>query len=177
GGRIVLAAHAKPWAGPLRVTDETTGAVLAEVKRPVFMGEVFHGMEAGPQHVWDRRSAMDIRLYAGHLADAEAGAVLAGSNRLAVETDAGDWEVVGFAEVELVAAKIYRLRKLLRGLDGTGPVVGPVSAGRRVVVLDARAGGIAIGAGAIGETQRLRVFARAADVDGQVLELTPTSSP
>src|SRR5690606_11593459 len=40
GGRTALAGHAKPWAGPLRVTDETSGAVLAEVNRPVFMGEV-----------------------------------------------------------------------------------------------------------------------------------------
>src|SRR5690606_31208921 len=134
GGRIVLAAHAKPWVGPLRATDETTGAVLAEVNRPVFMGEVVDGMGAGPQHVWDRGSALEIRLYAGHLANAEAGAVLAGSNRLAIETDADDWEVVGFAEAELVAAKTYRLRKLLRGLDGTDPVMGPVFAGRRVVV-------------------------------------------
>ncbi|MBF0680876.1 MAG: glycoside hydrolase/phage tail family protein [Devosia sp.] len=84
GGRMVFAAHAKPWAGPLRVTDETTGAVLAEVTRPVFMGEVVDGMGAGSQHVWDRANALDIRLYTGHLADAEEGAVLAGSNRLAV---------------------------------------------------------------------------------------------
>ncbi len=46
-----------------------------------------------------------------------------------------------------------------------------------MVVLDARAGSIGLGAGAIGETQRLRVFAGAVDVDGQVLELTPTSAP
>ena len=53
----------------------------------------------------------------GSALGSELSAVLAGANRIAVETDTGDWEVIGFAEAELVSPGIYNLRRLLRGLD------------------------------------------------------------
>ncbi|MCS6760762.1 MAG: hypothetical protein MO846_01200 [Candidatus Devosia symbiotica] len=59
--------------------------------------------------MWDRGAGVEITLYAGHLAAAEPLAVLAGSNRLAIETDASGWEVVGFASASLVAPGRYRL--------------------------------------------------------------------
>ena len=61
-----------------------------------------------------------------------------GRNRIAVQTDAGDWEVIGFAGAELVAPETYRLTRLLRGQGGTDFAIGDSGIGNNVVLLDGR---------------------------------------
>jgi len=171
--RMVLAAYAKPWPGMVRIVDGATGASLVDLSRPAAVGEVIDGMEAGPRTVWDRGSGLTIRLYGGHIADADELAVLGGSNRLAVESHDGSWEVIGFGSAELVAAGRYRLDQLLRGLDGTEPrATGP---GKRVVVLDGRVGTLPVEAGMLGEARALHAYAGSHDVTGQAL--TGMTSP
>jgi hypothetical protein len=154
--RLVFGAYAKPWPGAVRLVDTATGAALLDLTRPAVLGEVVEGIDAGPRAVWDRRSDLSIRLYGGHIADGAGEAVLAGSNRLAVETDGGAWEVIGFARAELVEAGRYRLTQLLRGLE-VGVV--PVEAGR------------------LGEERTIRAYAGASDLVGQVLTATTTVAP
>ncbi|MCW5721959.1 MAG: glycoside hydrolase/phage tail family protein [Devosia sp.] len=175
--RLVVGAFASPWPGGVRVTDESTGAALADLGRPAAMGEMIAGIGAGPTALWDRGSALSIRLYGGHLADGAEMAVLAGSNRLAVETDAGDWEIIGFAGAELTGPGEYRLTRLLRGLEGTCEAMGPVSPGRRVLVLDGRAGVLPVAPGQLGEARMLRLYAGGADLVGQGLVVAPGLAP
>ena len=56
---------------------------------------------------------------------------------LAVETGAGQWEIVQAGTAELIAPGRYRLTRLLRGQRGTEAAMGdPTPEGARVVVLD-----------------------------------------
>ncbi|WEK02771.1 MAG: glycoside hydrolase/phage tail family protein [Candidatus Devosia phytovorans] len=167
--RLLLAAHAQPWPGVVQVVDDATGASLAEITRRGLVGELLVPLSAGPQGIWDRGNVIEINLLAGHLAAADELAVLAGSNRIAVQGDGGDWEVIGFVKAELIAPGRYRLSQLLRGQDGTG--VGPGSVGHRMVVLDRRDAGLPVETQWLGESRDLRIYAGARDVEGSDLAL------
>jgi hypothetical protein len=117
--RLVVAAYAQPWPGSVQLVDDATGALAATLPRRGLLGTVASAMPLGSTGVWDNGIGFELTLLAGHLSSAEPLAVLSGSNRLAVETDAGGWEVIGFAQAELVSAGRYRLTRLLRGLEGT----------------------------------------------------------
>lgn len=173
--RLVFGAYAKPWPGTVRLVDEATGAALLDLTRAAALGEVVEGIGTGPVAVWDRGSNLSVRLYGGHIADGAEGAVLAGSNRLAVETDAGSWEVIGFAQAELVEPGLYRLTRLLRGLEGSDWAIGAVSPGRRVIVLDGKVGVVPVEAGRLGEARDIRAYAGTADLDGQALIASTTT--
>ncbi|GLQ10268.1 hypothetical protein GCM10007913_22000 [Devosia yakushimensis] len=161
--RLVVGGYAQPWPGHLRVTDEATGAVIADLTRRAMIGETVAAFAAGAPGIWDNGNAVELSLVTGHLASVDALAVLAGSNRLAVETPGG-WEVIGFADVELVAPGRFRLTRLLRGLEGTIPAAAP--AGRRVIVLDGRAATLPVEAHLLGEERTFRVYAGSSDVSG-----------
>lgn len=167
--RLAIAGFAKPWPGTVRMVDGATGATLTQLDRPAALGEVVGGLGIGPRTLWDRANPLTVRLYGGHLADAAEEAVLAGSNRLAVETDAGLWEVIGFGSAELVEPSLYRLSQLLRGVSGTDAAMSAISAGRRVMVLDGRVAVLPVDAGWIGETRHIRAYAGANDLAGQAL--------
>lgn len=167
--RLVVGAFARPWPGTLRLVDALTGAALTQVERPATLGEVVEPFGAGPRAVWDRGNVLTVRLYGGHLADGAETAVLAGGNRIAVETDAGAWEVIGFAEAELVEPGIYRLSRLLRGLSGTDAVIGAVSAGCRVTGVGGRVSAVPVEPGWLGEARGIRVYAGSADLVGQMV--------
>ncbi|ODU87056.1 MAG: hypothetical protein ABT14_06365 [Pelagibacterium sp. SCN 63-17] len=169
GSRLVIGAYADPWPGMVRIEDAASGGRLLELSQPAALGEVMSPLAPGPVHVWDRGNALEIVLYRGHLADVDEQALFSGANRLAVETDSGDWEVIGFAEATLVAPGRYRLTGLLRGLDGTEAAMAPASAGRSVMVLDGRVGTMAVDPQWIGDGRALRCFAGGTDLVGQEL--------
>lgn len=160
--RLLLAAWASPWPGTVEVQVASTGASLARLTRPAATGELVSPLAAGPLHLWDGQ-AVTVTLFGGHLADADEGAALAGSNRIAVETEAG-WEVIGFAGAELISAGTYRLTPLLRGQSGTA--VGVAAAGARVVVLDEAVAVLPVEPGWVGDTLALRAFAGRRDAEG-----------
>ncbi|NMA98107.1 MAG: hypothetical protein GX970_08355 [Phyllobacteriaceae bacterium] len=163
--RLVVGAYANPWPGSVRIVDAATGAALGEVSRPAHIGRLVSPFVVGPEAVWDR-GAFEIVLSSGHLADGEELAVLGGGNRVAVETDTG-WEVIGFAEAELISAKTYRLTRLLRGLEGTVP--GAAASGARVMVLGSGTSVMSLEAHHLGESRALKVYAGSADTSGQDL--------
>lgn len=154
------------------VTDDATGATVLNLERRGLLGVTATALQPGPIGVWDRAHLLEVSLYAGHLASVEPLAVLAGSNRIAVETDNGGWEVIGFAEATLLTPGRYRLAGLLRGLDGTAPAMGAISAARRIMVLDQRVASLPVEPGRLGETRTLRVYAGSSDLDGTVVEAT-----
>ncbi|WP_461382508.1 GTA baseplate fiber-binding domain-containing protein [Devosia indica] len=174
--RLVLGAYADPWPGVVEIVDNATGTQLARLSRPAAIGELLTPLAPGPEAQWDRGNAVDIKLIAGHLADAAPLAALAGTNRVAVETDAGDWEVIGFANAELVAPGQYRLTALLRGLEGSGHAIGTASTGRRMMVLNQTVVTLAVETDWIGESRDLRILAMGGGA-GEIMTVAPGAGP
>jgi hypothetical protein len=166
--RIAIAATARPWPGAVTVIDEMTGARLTRLTQAAALGELLEPATPGPVAVWDEAGALTIRLYAGHLASADDGPVLAGSNRLGLETALG-WEVIGFAGADLIAPATYRLTRLLRGLAGTEAAMAPVDAGARVMVLNGQVAMLPLPSGWLGGEGAVRGYAGTADIEGVAL--------
>ncbi|MEO8883103.1 MAG: glycoside hydrolase/phage tail family protein, partial [Devosia sp.] len=135
--RLMLAAFATPWPGSVPVNNDATGTSVATIVRNAAIGELNAGIDAGPTAVWDDATTLAVALYNGHLASAGDDAALSGANRLAVQNDAAEWEIIGFANATLTAPSTYALTHLLRGQGGTAHAMGPASAGNRVFLLDA----------------------------------------
>lgn len=175
--RLIVGAFANPWPGEVRLVNRLTGAPLLDLTRPSVLGEVAEAIGTGALNTWDLGTVLMVRLYGGHIADAAETAVLAGSNRIAVETTAGDWEIIGFAQAELIEPGLYRLSRLLRGLEGTDWASGPVAVGQRVIVLDARVGALPVAAGRLGEARDLQAYAGSTDLTGQALTVVTRTAP
>jgi hypothetical protein len=141
------------------------------------IGELTDALPPMPFGVWDDTSVLRVQLYSGHLASASEAAVRAGSNRIAVQNDAGGWEIVGFAEAELVAPDTYALTHLLRGLDGSDFAIGASASGNRVLVLDSRVASVPVETLWLGQVLDLRAFAGRADLTGQALSVAIGTDP
>ena len=64
--------------------------------------------------------------------------VFGGGNAAAVKTAGGDWEILQFAEAELIGTRRYRLTRLLRGQCGSEKAMATGAAsGADFVLLDA----------------------------------------
>ena len=163
--RLALAAYAQPWPGAIGIVDGNGGSVARLARRAV-MGELTAVLAGGPAGIWDRGSTLMVKLYGGHLASLDEVAVLAGANRVAVQTDAGDWEIVGFAQADLIAPATYRLSRLQRGQAGTVSAIGTAAVGRQVMLLDTRVGILAANAQWLGSTTNLRAYAGSDDLAG-----------
>ncbi len=172
--RLAFAAYAEPWPGAMRLVDETTGAAVLDLGR-ASIGTLATGLGPGPVMVWDDGNVVEQTLRRGHLASVEDAAALAGSNRIAVQSDAGGWEIVGFAGAELVGPGQYRLSRLLRGLEGSA--VAPASAGNAVVVLDGRVGLLPLEPGELGEARSFRLYAGRDDLTGTAVEVATAVAP
>jgi hypothetical protein len=169
--RLVAAAFADPWPGTIALTDDLTGTALANLTAAGSLGTLTAPLAPGQIFTWDEVNAVEVTLYAGHLSSRDEDEVLAGANRIAVATDAGDWELVGFAEAELTAPGAYRLTRLLRGQGGSDHAIGPCAAGNRVLVLDARATLLPVPGAWLGASAELRSFAGPADAAGTLAEV------
>jgi hypothetical protein len=169
GSRLVLAATSTPWPGEVTVTEDASGAELAALTRRAGLGILAAPLGPGPLAVWDDASVLRVTLYCGHLAAAEEPAVLAGANRIAVETGGGSWEIIGFANATLTAPSTYELRHLLRGQGGTGAAMGAAAAGNRVMVLDGAVATDPVPIDWLGTTLALHVFGGRTDPTGTPL--------
>ena len=175
--QLLLAATAEPWPGSILIKTDDGGNKLATLTKRATIGEVMTAIGAGPNAVWDEATTLDIRLYAGHLSSSDEASVLAGSNRLAVQTDSGQWEVIGVAEAILTGPSLYRLRRLLRGQGGTGPAVGPIGAGQPLVLLDESVATVRVKPDWLGDTLLLRAYAGKNDPVGTALSVDLTTAP
>ena len=174
--RLLAAAWATPWPGSADLQLAATGARLARLTRAASIGELVTGLAAGPIHRWDN-SGVTIRLYGGHVASIDEGAALAGGNRIAVETDVGAWEVLGFAGAELIAPGTYRLNRLLRGLGGSDVAMGPAATGNRLVLLDDRVAVLPVEGEWLGGSLELRAYAGRSDAVGTEVSVPLGLSP
>jgi len=139
--RPLIAAHAKPWPGGIAVyrSAATDGfALLSAFGTRASMGVLAADFFVGPVSRFDLGNALVVDLFSGTLESVTDITLLGGANALAVETGAGQWEIVQAGTAELIAPGRYRLTRLLRGQRGTEEaMVSMVPTGARVVVLDA----------------------------------------
>lgn len=135
-----VAAMALPWPGRITVQSSSQDAGYEEVagiETPVPMGETLTDLPFAAPGAWDLGPGVELRLRGAVLSSADRRSVLNGANALAIGDGSSDaWEVLQFAEAELIGPDTYRLRHLLRGQQGTDAVAPPVwPAGSRVVLL------------------------------------------
>jgi hypothetical protein len=176
-----LAIFADPWPGPVAVWSSTDGASFSQAAlalAPCTAGETLDELRPGPSARWQNAS-FRVRLYGGTLASVADTAVFAGANAAAVQRADGAWEVIQFANAELVGERTYSLSRLLRGQAGSEWAMGtPLAAGAAFVLLDRHLVPIASGLGALERTLQLRVVAAVRDhSDPAALALAVTPQP
>ncbi|WP_342642867.1 baseplate multidomain protein megatron [Rhodoligotrophos ferricapiens] len=154
------AAFARPWPGPVnlyRTAGSQDYGLVGILGLPAAAGETISEFSRGPTGRWDRGTAIDIRLYQGEMRSLEEAAVLAGGNLIAIENSDDHWELLQFAEAELIAPQVWRLSRLLRGQYGSeGEMSDTVLAGARVLLIDSAVIPVAMQAADLGVNHRYR---------------------
>ena len=177
-----LAVFADPWPGPVaiwRSVDGTSFEQLAIAEAPATLGETLDDLPVGPTSRWDHVHSMRARLYGGTLASAADSLVLDGRNVAAVQNAGGAWEVLQFANAELVDSDTYQLSRLLRGQAGSEwAMAAPLAAGAPFVVLDRHVLALTRSLDDLGRPMQLRIVAANRDYgDPAALALTVTPQP
>ncbi|MCP9626150.1 glycoside hydrolase/phage tail family protein [Rhodopseudomonas palustris] len=175
-----LAVFADPWPGAELIyasADGTSYQPVASAAVRAVVGETLDPLPRGPLALWDRGSRVRVRLYGGALSSLPDARVLAGGNAAAVQNEAGEWEVLQFANAELIDGHTYLLSRLLRGQAGTEPAMrDPLPAGAPFVLLDRNLVVLARGRDALGRPKALRVVAAGRshdDPSAVALSVTP----
>jgi hypothetical protein len=173
-----LAVFADPWPNSMAVWESSDGASFSRegvIAAPATIGQTLDDLPAGPTARWQNVS-FRIQLYGGALAAVSDIALFSGANAAAVQRADGAWEVIQFANAELVDSNTYRLSRLLRGQAGSEWAMGaPLATGSPFVLLDDTVLAIARGLNALELTLQLRVVASNRDVgDPTALALTAT---
>ncbi|PCJ95694.1 MAG: hypothetical protein COA52_03475 [Hyphomicrobiales bacterium] len=135
-----IAVFADPWPGAQAVYQSPNlqgFSLLQAVESPARMGELLSPLSSGPVGRWSRGAGFDIQLYGGALQSLPDSDVLAGKNLLAVLCDNSVWELLQFANADLLASRQYRLSHLLRGQLGSEDAMASGAAtGARCVLID-----------------------------------------
>jgi hypothetical protein len=173
-----LAVFANPWPGGVTVwqsQDNASFRAAASVPMPAVIGETLDALPAGPVARWDDASSIRIRLYGGVLTSLTDARVLGGGNAAAVQNGDGPWEILQFAQADLVDERTYRLSRLLRGQSGSEQAMAAVlPVGARFVLLDASLVPIARGLDALDRPLSLRLVGRGRSTDdASATTLTP----
>jgi hypothetical protein len=118
-----------------------------------------------------------VQLYGGELASVSDAALFGGANAAAVRGPDGNWEVLQFAQAELVGERTYGLTRLIRGQAGSEWAIADVlPAGAPFVLLDEHVVALARGLDALDRAMQLRVVAAGrdhGDPAALALEATP----
>ncbi len=117
-----LAVFADPWPGTVAVYVAAEGGgfrLATTLTTRAVMGKLTVPLGAGPWGLFDYGNQVEVELFGGALSSLPDIDVFAGGNMAAVMTTSGRYEVLQFAEAELIAPLRYRLSKLLRGQSGT----------------------------------------------------------
>ncbi|MCC3244692.1 glycoside hydrolase/phage tail family protein [Methylocystis sp. WRRC1] len=134
-----VAAFADPWPGSLAIVKLTGGdaETVGVIGKRGTIGDTLDTLRAGPVARFDNGSSVTVRLSGGELASVDDLAALAGKSAMAIQGGDGAWEIFSFAHAELVAARTFRLSRLIRGLGGEEHLAAcDAPAGSTVVLLD-----------------------------------------
>ncbi len=136
-----VAVAADPWPGTvgLWAASQDQGYVVNRlVAAPAAVGLTETPLARAQPGVWDRGSALRVKMSGGDLASADTLSVLNGANSMAIGDGSGsNWEVFQFAEAQVVAPDTFDISLRLRGqagTDGLMPAEWPI--GSTVVLLD-----------------------------------------
>jgi hypothetical protein len=175
-----IAVFADPWPGTVAVMGSADGlsySRLGLVPAPATVGETLDELAAGPVGWFDNVNTVRVKLYGGTLASVTDAALFGGANVAAVKRADGAWEVLQFADAELVGPDIYRLSRLLRGQAGSEWAMGnPLPASAPFVLLDQQIVAVARGLDALERSMQLRVVDAArdhGDAAALAMEITP----
>jgi hypothetical protein len=153
------AVLARPWAEPIALysaTQDHAYELNHIFERPSRVGRLLDPLPVGYPGLWNGWSGR-VELDWGALAAAGEADVLNGANLCALRPSNGeDWEVVQFAEAQLVAPAVYRIDRLLRGQLGTDAVARPLEAGADIVLLDSGVPQLEVAASARGIDRHYR---------------------
>lgn len=163
-----FAVHASPWPGAVAIWRSTSGDSYERIALgniPVVIGETLDPLPAGPVSRWDRANSFRVRLASGVLSSQSDAGLLGGANAAAVRNADGAWEVVQFANAELVENNTYQLSRLLRGQQGSEWAMSSLlDAGAPFVLLDDALIASARGVDLLGRSFRYRIVASTEDV-------------
>ncbi|WP_041798318.1 baseplate multidomain protein megatron [Rhodopseudomonas palustris] len=175
-----LAVFANPWPGSEVIYASADGASyqpLASATVRAIIGETLDPLPRGPVAVWDRGNRLRVRILGGALSSLSEARVLDGGNAAAVQNPDGEWEILQFAQAELIDGNTYLLSRLLRGQAGSEQAMrDPVPAGVPFVLLDRHLVPLARGLDALGRAKALRVVAAGRshdDASAVTLSVTP----
>ena len=164
-----IAACADPWPGALNVyrNDGASFEALMTLPAPATIGETLDELPPGPVARFDRGAALTVKLFSGALAGVGDALALQGRANMAIRGDDGAWEILAFAEAELIGPDTYRLSRLLRGLGGEEALAArTIAAGATVVLLDRAVTPLASGLSSIGVEQKLSIGPADREVGG-----------
>jgi len=174
--RMFVGSYAKPWPAYVMIEDGVTGTEIVRLNQNATIGELVEPISGGVNHLWNYGEKIRVLLYGGYISSASEMAVLAGSNRFAVEHDDGSWEIIGFVEAELIADSTYELSQILRGLNGT-KASGDISMGNRVMLLDDKVKAVDVVPEMLGSDFVVRAFAGSSDGVGQEISVSLLLDP
>jgi hypothetical protein len=158
-----IAVMADPWPGAEAVWRSGDGlsyerAVLAVA--PATVGETLDPLPRGPTSRFDYASNVRVQLYRGGLVSVSDLVLFSGANAAAVQRADGAWEVLQFANAQIVGTNTYKLSRLLRGQAGSEwAMADPLPAGAPFVVLDGNVAPLVSGLNALGRPLQLRIGA------------------
>ena len=135
-----IAASAEPWPGSLALSRRTGTSSFTdngEIDTRATMGRLTSPLAAGPLDFVDRGNAFTVKLSSGAVFSAGLEELLQGANAAAIGSMETGWEIIQFANAELVDGQSWRISLLLRGQSGSAPEMrGVRPAGERFVLLD-----------------------------------------
>lgn len=120
-----IAATAKPWPGRVAVYSSNGDYgydIASEIRQSAIVGTLLSPLKKGAAGTW-QRGGFEVEIQSGTLQSLPAIDVLNGGNRIAIRDAGDDWEVLQFADAQLIGPSKYRLSKLLRGQAGTEFVI------------------------------------------------------
>ena len=130
-----LAASANPWPGQLAVYRGS--ALNRTIDAQATKGTLLDALAAGFLHVFDRSTAVSVKLDNGALSSVTETELLQGANIAAIGDQVLGWEIVQFTSTELVGPDTYRISHILRGQSGSNPEMPALRpAGARFVLLN-----------------------------------------
>lgn len=174
-----LAVHAAPWPGAMAVWRSANGETYERVALanvPAVIGVTLDTLPAGPVARWDHANSFRVRLASGALVSQSDVRVLDGANAAAICNADGAWEVIQFANAELVDTDTYLLSRLLRGQQGSEWAMPPHHETSSVfVLLDDALAPVARSVDLIGRSFHYRVGAATQDVGSPQMTQLETS--
>jgi hypothetical protein len=156
-----LAVSADPWPGPLalwKAQGESSFAFVKTIERRAILGATLDAVGPGVTGRIDNANIFRVSVSGGILSSVTDVQMFAGANAAALRGPDGAWEIIGFANAQLVGAGEWRLSRLLRGLGGADALARrTLAAGATFVLLDKAVVPLAAGLTELGIERRWRL--------------------